>query len=375
MLRRRRSCRGIFGRRQPAARGPVGALELVDRLHRPFLELTARHCRSVSSLAKALRRGPSSSAARPCRPCSCRRGEKRFSSRLLGLASGASSGAVAANSDGALAARGGRCGAAGPGRARRATATAGTRRSAAGSRPRPRQEIAIMAISSHEGDSARRHGPIRSELCQLRERSVPRQRWVKRPLATRRRDRSPRIRSCGGERGEHGQRTHVARQSRPGRRQSRRGLRSSRTSRDARSLQWSAPSASDHSAPAAFRVCRLCRRAAARRSRTAGRPAAAGPRRPHRPTETARAAAARRPPAAPARCPLMPRGSSCARDGAQPRLAPAAAAGVQLLEPLAPPGQPDRAERRLGRASPPRRPAPGRGSTRRRRRAGRARRQ
>ena len=69
------------------------------------------------------------------------------------------------------------------------------------------------------------------------------------------------------------------------------------------------------------------------------------------------------------RLPLMPRGSSSVATACR-RGSGGGGAGVEPLQRLAPPGQPDRAKRRLGRRRSPPRPAHRRWRTVRRRRAG-----
>ena len=133
--------------------------------------------------------------------------------------------------------------------------------------------------------------------------------------------------------------------------------------RDAASLQCRAASTSAHSPPAPSHFARPAR-AAARPARTAICPA--------KPDRLADLAAPRErieqpQPAVFERArssPLTPRGSSSAGDSLQPRLGRRARRRVELLEPLAPPGEADRAERRFAAWCAPRRPSPGRPRTR-----------
>jgi hypothetical protein len=97
VLGQRRGGRSKFRWRQPTRTVLVRRLELVDGLARPFLE--RQPAIAVGILAKALRLGPSNSSLSifPSLFLSAR--EKRFSSRLLALASGATSCAVEVASD------------------------------------------------------------------------------------------------------------------------------------------------------------------------------------------------------------------------------------------------------------------------------------
>ncbi len=155
---------------QPAGAVLVRARELVDRLRRPFVERQAP-LPFLSSLAKALRRDASSSSRsiRPFLSLSAR--EKRFSSRLLALASG---GTGKLRCDAAPASRLLRAAPEAIGMSEpRGFARRGRLRSAAGNRPQPRPENAPRRTSFN----IRRFGmaklALRNGWCQPRVKHGP----------------------------------------------------------------------------------------------------------------------------------------------------------------------------------------------------------
>ena len=322
----------------------VGALELVDRLRRPFLERQ----RAIAVRRRAWRRpcaaAPSISSASilPSLFLSARR--EALLLAALGARFGRFERLSAPNSDGAGRARGRR-----GGQSRALLRARLPQQECAGQEQKagrgPGEETRHRAPPSQRRFGAA-HAPTRSGFCQLSWKSS-RQAMRDSAAPTRPTPASPGRRSSRPRARPAPSAAAAARGSLS--RQLRHRARAPGEQECARVRIAAVARAVDQRPQRArrFRISRRRRRAAARQCRTTVRPRSRSPSAALRPTETARATAASHPPARDSSLPGDAARQQLACDRLQPRLGRRRHRRVELLQPLAPPGEPDRAERRL----------------------------